>query len=82
MRDGYAPVNLDGAEYTRFSVAANKYDPKLWDEDRATLLTKGPTVALPFPYLVADRLTPLTPLITPKPICEIDSRPVCVPAKE
>jgi hypothetical protein len=82
MRAGYAPVNLDGAEYARFTAAANKYDGKLWDEDRTTLLAKGPGEALPFPYLVANRLTPLTPLMTPKPAAEIDSRPVCVPAKE
>ena len=82
MRLGYPAVDLSGPEYDRFNNAANGYDADLWAEDRTTLLPNGAGAALPFPYLLSNRLTQLSPLNPPKPAAEIDSRPVCVPGEE
>ena len=79
-RSGYGRIALPANELSDFDAFGTAYDKarggRLYADDRATLL---PTAeGLPFPYLAPG--SPLTVLKPLKPLTEIESRPVCVPA--
>jgi hypothetical protein len=88
LRAGYPLVDLSGGEFNALDTFGNNgYEPgvppaqTLWKQDRNDLLPNQ-AEGLPFPYVIRDKLTPLTALPARLPPAEIDARPVCVPGEE
>jgi hypothetical protein len=82
---GYSSVELrDDPNFREFLAFAEEYDPALSREDRQALLEgPGNTRGRPFPYIVPiDPFARLSKLRPARPLTDLDSRPVCVPADE
>jgi hypothetical protein len=75
---GYPVTALPTDEFAAFQTFATRFEPNLFDEDWLELMNRGQD-GRPFPYIAEER-NPFVVRQSMRPLNDIDSRPVCVPA--
>lgn len=81
-RLGYPPVDLSGGELDAFFRDGRRFDERLLEDDRLSLLP-DPKKGYPFPYIVSVKSGCIVPPLLPDaPATDIESRPVCIPGDE